>query len=419
MHIELRGRILRAGLIRVIQRAGRKILVIDQAEALARILARVRARPARTVPLEESLGCFAARDVSAGMPLPPFDNSAMDGYAVVARSCLVGGRLRVTGEQPAGADRSLELRDGDAIRIFTGGPIPRGSDAVIMQEDVDRSADEIIVRSEVAAGDFVRRRGSDVAAGQKILSAGERIRPETIALLAGQGIGSLEVGGEVTAAIISTGDELVAPGVPLRPGQIYDANTALIRGMLESLGVRVRSVAHCPDREDAIEAAARAGATCDVMIISGGVSVGARDLVKPALVSAGAQLDLWRVSVKPGKPFLFGHADGCSIFGLPGNPVSAFVTLLLFVRPAVLKLMGASDDALGLASWIVMLASGVHNDSERPHYMRGSLKDRKFLPIGRQESHALFGLSRSNALLLVQPGQQIAAGETVTVFTWN
>lgn len=342
----------------------------------------------------------------------------MDGYAVLARSCSVGARLRVVGEQPAGADCNLELRDGAAIRIFTGAPMPRGADAVVMQEDVERDGDEIVVGTDVQSGELVRRGGGDVAKGQKIMSAGERIRPEMIALLAAQGIGSVEVGGEVTAAIISTGDELVPLGAELRPGQIYDSNTPLLEAMLGSLGVRVRSLLHCRDAAEPIEAAVRAGATCDVMIISGGVSVGARDFVKPALLAAGAQLDLWRVAVKPGKPFLFGHTDRCAIFGLPGNPVSAFVTLLLFVRPAVLRLMGANDDALELPRWPASLGADVRNDGDRPHYMRGALRHGRFMPAGLQQSHALFGLSRSNALLLVEPGARISAGELVTVFGW-
>ncbi|MBA3881186.1 MAG: molybdopterin molybdotransferase MoeA [Chthoniobacterales bacterium] len=393
--------------------------VIDQAEALTRILSRMRPLRPRNVALADSLGCFAAHDIAAPIALPPFDNSAMDGYAILARSCHVGARLRVTGEQPAGGDLHLRGREGDAIRIFTGAPLPDGADAVIMQEDVERQGEQIILRSEVRPGDFVRRSGGDVAAGQKIVSAGERIRPETIALLAAQGVCSIEVGGEATAAIIATGDELASGSEPLRPGQIYDANTPMIHALLQELGVRVRSVACCADRQESITNAVQAGRDCDVIIISGGVSVGARDFVKPALAAAGAQLELWRVAVKPGKPFLFGHASQCAMFGLPGNPVSAFVTLLLFVRPAVLRLMGASDDAIRLPSWSASLATGVFNDGERPHYMRGALRGGEFLPLARQESHAVFGLSQSNALLLVQPGQRIAKGETVRIFTWK
>jgi molybdopterin molybdotransferase len=223
----------------------------------------------------------------------------------------------------------------------------------------------------------------------------------------------------VRAAIIATGDELAAPGTPLQSGQIYDSNSALLEALLRSCGVEVASVTHCADRADEIEAAIGAGATCDAMIITGGVSVGARDLVKPALTAAGASLDLWRVAVKPGKPFLFGHAPGCAIFGLPGNPVSAFVTFLLFVRPALLRLMSANDHAMALPRTKARLTEAVRNAGDRPHYVRGRLDDGSFTPVGRQESHALFGLSRANALLLVSPGDELSPGDFASVLTWR
>ena len=373
--------------------------MITQEEALARILGHVRPLPSRVLSLARAVGCFAARDLVATLALPPFNNSAMDGYAVVAASCAPGSRLRVVGEQPAGVDRKLTVRSGEAVRILTGAALPAGADAIIMQEDVTLEDETIVLNADVAAGEFIRRRGGDVAEGQKLISAGDRIRPQMAALLAAQGLVSCDIGGQVRAAIISTGDELAAPGAPLRASQIHDSNSVLVQVLLEGTGVDVVSVTHCADRQDEIESAIQAGAQCDVMIITGGVSVGARDLVKAALAAAGATLDLWRVAVKPGKPFLFGRAGACAIFGLPGNPVSAFVTFLLFVRPALLKLMGANEAALPLTRFAARLSTGVHNDSERPHYIRGHLCEGDFTPVGRQESHALFGLARSNALV--------------------
>ena len=208
-------------------------------------------------------------------------------------------------------------------------------------------------------------------------------------------------------------------GAPLQAGQIHDSNSVLLQALLEQTGAKVVSTKHCADRADEIEAAIRAGTHGEVMIITGGVSVGARDLVKDALAAAGATLDLWRVAVKPGKPFLFGRAGGCAIFGLPGNPVSAFVTFLLFVRPALLKLMGANEAALSLTRFAARLSTDVHNDGERPHYIRGRLCEGDFTPVGPQESHALFGLARSNALVQVLPGELLAAGEAVTALTWE
>jgi molybdopterin molybdotransferase len=223
----------------------------------------------------------------------------------------------------------------------------------------------------------------------------------------------------VRVAIISTGDELVRPGAPLGPGQIYDSNSPLLEMLARKTGAQIISVKHCADRADEIENALGAAAGNDVVIITGGVSVGARDFVKPALATIGASLELWRVAVKPGKPFLFGRADDCAIFGLPGNPVSAFVTFLLFVRPAILRLMGANDGALGFTRVGARLLGRVENPGERPHYIRGVLKDGTFVPIGRQESHAVFGLSRSNALLRVEAGETIGDDGQVIVLLWE
>ena len=393
--------------------------MISQAKAWEKIAAHLRPLPSRRVALAEALDCFAAEELFAQLSLPPFDNSAMDGYAVVASACCAATRLKVIGEQPAGADRRLSVSAGEAIRIFTGAPLPEGADAVVTQEDVTLSGDEITLQSGVEPGEFIRRRGGDIAIGQQMIASGERITPQRIALLAAQGFSSIEVGGEVRVALISTGDELAAPGSALDAGQIYDANSALLHALLHKCGAKVSSISHCADQADEITAAVRSGAACDAMIITGGVSVGARDFVKEAIGAAGGTLDLWRVAVKPGKPFLFGHAGACAIFGLPGNPVSTFVTFLLFVRPALLKLMGANDVALGLPSTQARLEAEVSNDGERPHYVRGALREGVFRPIGRQESHALFGLSRSDALLLVHPGETIAAGSQGTVFRWD
>jgi molybdopterin molybdotransferase len=321
----------------------------------------------------------------------------------------------VIGEQPAGVDRKLRIAPGEAVRIFTGAPMPQGADAVVMQEDVRCEGSEIFINAEVEAGEFVRRRGSDLSEGQKILAAGERIQAQTLALLAAQGFADIDVGADVRAAIITTGDELIQPGGSLGAGQIYESNSTLLQALCEKWGASVAAVEHCPDEAPSLEVALRRGLAHDILVIVGGVSVGARDLVKPALTSVGAQTDLWRVSVKPGKPFLFGRAGRCAIFGLPGNPVSAFVTFLLFVRPAILRMMGASENELSLPASDAQLTEEVPNRSDRPHYVRGRLAHGKFTPVGRQESHALYGLSRSNALLRVPPGEIFPSGATAPI----
>ena len=423
--------------------------MISEEEARRRILEAVSPLDQRAVSVSSALDCFAAQDYFARLPLPAFDNSAMDGYAVVASSCNKGGRLRVIGEQPAGPDRKLRVGGGEAVRIFTGAPLPQGVDAILMQEDVTPDGTDISVNVDVEAGDFVRRRGCDLAEGQMILSRGERIRSATVALLSSQGFADVIVGSKATAAVISTGDELVKPGEELQPGQIYDSNSALLSALLQRCRVSAIAVEHCRDDRESLGHAIKRGIKNHVLIISGGVSVGEHDLVKEALSELGAKIEIWRVAVKPGKPFLFGRVEQdtpapkssqrsarsrahartrsagessvlgseCLVFGLPGNPVSAFVTFLQFVRPAILRMMGAMN--LDLPQVPAKLAFDLTNDGDRPHYIRGRLEHEKFTPIGRQESHALFGLSQANALLRIGAGQSLKADEIVDVQIWD
>jgi molybdopterin molybdotransferase len=392
--------------------------MIGEEEAREKILEEVQPLRARAVPLSQARGCFVARRITAQLPLPLFDSSAMDGYAVIANDSRRGARLRVIGEQPAGIDQRIRIASGEAVRIFTGAPIPDGADAVVMQEDVRREGDKIVINTEVERGEFVRRRGCDLTEGQVILEAGDRLRAERLALLAAQGFTDIEVGGAVRATILSTGDELArAPG-PLRRGQIHESNSVLLRGLLDECGVAVESTAPVADQRNDLRTALEAGMKHNALIISGGMSVGDRDLVRPVLEELGAKIDLWQVAIKPGKPFLFGRVGNCAVFGLPGNPVSAFVTFLLLVRPALLKMMGANEKAIRLPMANARLASNLQNDSDRPHYVRGEFRHGEFRPIGRQESHALFGLSRSNALLLNAPGEKLSTGAAVKVQFW-
>ncbi|SRR6266545_1078178 len=413
--------------------------MISEEQARLRILEKISPLDERAVAIADALDCFAAGDYFARLPLPAFDNSAMDGYAVVASSCKKGGRLRVIGEQPAGPDQKLRVSGGETVRIFTGAPVPQGADAIVMQEDVIRHGTDISVNVDVKAGEFIRQRSCDLTEGQMILARGERIRAATVALLASQGFANVMVGGKATAAVISTGDELVKPGDELEAGQIYDSNSVLLSALLLQCGVSATAVEHCRDDRQSLGDAIKRGMKNHVLIISGGVSVGEHDLVKEALRELGAKIEIWRVAVKPGKPFLFGWFESetvdsegetpvgptgtmpvlhkCFVFGLPGNPVSAFVTFLQFVRPAILRMMGATN--LDLPQVPAKLAVGLTNDGGRPHYIRGRLEHGKFTPIGRQESHALFGLSQANALLRVGVGQSLKADEIVDVQIWD
>jgi molybdopterin molybdotransferase len=394
-------------------------MMIREEEALAKIMELVQPLPGRRVSLWQALDCFSAADLVAGVPLPNFDNSAMDGYAVLASSCRAGSHLHVVGEQPAGEDRQLRVSTGEAIRIFTGAPMPAGADAVIMQEDVTRDGDEFVTNVDVDPGEFVRRRGCDLSEGQKILARGARIRSTTLALLASQGLDDAQVGGEVRVSVISTGDELVAGSEPLQEGEIYETNSVLLGALLEKSGAKLVSRHHCGDNAPEIESALREASKEHVVILTGGVSVGLHDLVQSTLRGLGAEIDVWRVAIKPGKPFLFGRLGDCAVFGLPGNAASAFVTFLRFVRPALLKMMGAAEPELALAKIPAQLGVDLRNDGDRTHYFRGRLEEGKFKTIGRQESHALFGLSQANAILRLPPGDKLDRGTWVNVEIWD
>ncbi|MDB6073983.1 MAG: molybdopterin molybdenumtransferase MoeA [Verrucomicrobiaceae bacterium] len=392
--------------------------MLTETEARDHVLSRITPGGSEDISLSTCLGRHAAAHVLASIPLPGFDNSQVDGYALRAQDGTKGARLKVNAEQPAGADLHLAVPPGEAVRIFTGAPIPQGADAVIMQEDVSTSDGAVVINEAVVPGENIRRTGRDLCRGQKLLRPGQRITPGIIGVLASQGLSTVYVYRLPRVAVLSTGDELVAQGQPLQPGQLYNSNGPMLIALLASLGLTDTAIHHCPDSLEAtthiIDDLAQ---SFDAIIVSGGVSVGDHDHIKPALKALGMPPELWRVKVKPGKPFLFVHRTEprpLYVFGLPGNPVSAFVTYQLFVRGALLKLMGAAEHAL--PSVEAELAETMENDGDRPHYFRGLLEGGRFKPLGVQASHALFGLSQSNAMLRLEPFSPIKAGIRVTVY---
>jgi molybdopterin molybdotransferase len=314
------------------------LLSVD--EALAQLLA--GARPVteiEEVPTLEATGRVLARAQRSTMDVPPMDNSAMDGYAV--RTSDLGGNasLRVAQKIMAGSV-GKPLEAGSAARIFTGAPIPPGADAVVMQEHVTVENDEIRIDRKPRPGDWVRYVGSDVKKGGEILAAGKRLAPQDTGLAASVGIKALPVFRKVRLGLFFTGDELVMPGEPLLPGRIYNSNRFTLRGLAQAFGCDTRDYGIVPDSLEATRAVLRrAAAECDVIVTSGGVSVGEADYVKPA-VEAEGKLLMWRIAMKPGRPLAFGAVKDSHFIGLPGNPVSSFVTFLIFVRPFLLRVQG-------------------------------------------------------------------------------
>ena len=301
------------------------------------------------VPTAEALGRVLAVDQISSLDVPPLDNSSMDGYALrCADVPAVGARLVVAQRIPAGSVGHT-LAPGTAARIFTGAPIPHGADAVVMQELCSLDGDGVLIDHLPRPGEWIRRAGEDIARGAVVLTAGQRLGPQMLGLAASVGCATLPVFRRLRVALFSTGDELVMPGEPLPPGAIYNSNRYVLRGLLEALGCQVSDLGIVPDSLEATRATLRAAAgSNDLIITSGGVSVGEEDHVKPA-VQAEGQLDLWLVAMKPGKPVAFGRVNdpaggnGADFIGLPGNPVSSFVTFLMLVRPFILRRMGVED----------------------------------------------------------------------------
>ncbi len=388
-------------------------------EARAMILSATRPLPARAVPLSAALDCVAAADVVSPRNLPAWDNSAMDGYAV--RSADVGGatenspiHLRVAGEVAAGTAATTPVGPHTCIRIFTGAPLPSGADAVVMQEDTrPHHEGYIAVLEAVVAGENIRRAGDDVRAGDVVVRAGTVFGPAQVGLAAAVGQAEVAVHPRPRVGVLVTGAEVVEPGRRVEAGQIYDSNSFLIGGLVQRAGGEWVNLGIADDTREALtEKLEYALAECDVVITSGGVSVGEYDLVKDVLRDLGCQQQFWKVAMKPGKPFVFGTRDHRLVFGLPGNPVSAAVTFLLLARPALLRLRGLTD--LDLPRLTGVAAADFVNDGERPHYLRAWYEGGKVTPLARQGSHVISSLTQANCLVEVPPCRTIPAGTTVT-----
>ena len=386
-------------------------------EALARLLSQAAAvDESETVPVMEAHGRVLARALRSTIDVPRADNTQMDGYAVRASDCPAGARLPVSQRIPAG-HVGEPLQPGTAARIFTGGLIPPGADAVVMQEMTEAAGDAVVIREAPAPGQWIRRAGEDIREGAEILRAGERLRPQAVGLAASVGLAEVAVHRRVRVACFFTGDELATPGEPLAPGAIYNSNRYVLVGMLRALGCEVSDLGTVPDSLEATRAALRdAAAGNDLIVTSGGMSVGEEDHVRPALEAEG-ELSLWQVAIKPGKPLAYGRVrDGATrhahFIGLPGNPVSSFVTFLLFVRPFLLRLQGVER----VAPSVVPMRANF--DWPRPDRRREFLRVRIDAQGGlelfpNQGSAVLTSTAWADGLVDNPPGAAIRRGETV------
>jgi molybdopterin molybdotransferase len=397
-------------------------------DALPQLLAQAHAlRATQEISTFDADGRVLAQDVTSALQVPPQDNSSMDGYALRSTDCAQAGAvLRVTQRIPAGT-HGTQLHAGEAARIFTGAPIPPGADAVVMQEDCEAlGVDQVKVNKAVPAGQWIRRSGEDVTRGAKVLTQGTRLTPAELGLTASIGLAQLLVSARPRVALFSTGDELVMPGdvapEAMLAGAIYNSNRFFLRAMLQRLGCEVTDLGIVPDNREATIAALRdAAQQHDLILTSGGVSVGEEDHIKPAVEILG-ELNLWQLAIKPGKPFAYGRVnrgaemgrerDACHFMGLPGNPVSSFVTFLLLVRPFVLSLQGVTKTDIARTEMTA------HFDWPRADKRREFLRVKRNAQGGldlfpNQSSGVLTSAVWGDGVVDNPAGQTISKGDTV------
>lgn len=376
-------------------------------EALARITAAFEPLPAETVALSEGLGRVLASDVVARVTQPPADVSAMDGYAVRAADVAsVPATLHIAGRIPAGASHDRPLEPGTAVRIFTGAPLPPGADAIVIQENTRAEGDTVVVLESAAAGRYVRKAGLDFRAGETGLPAGTRLGPRHIGFAAALNHPWLSVRRRPRVAILATGDEVVLPGDPRGPQQIVSSNGFSLSAMVTACGGEPLHLGIAPDDRGALDAMLAAARGADLLVTSGGVSVGEHDLIRQAADDSAFALDFWKIAMRPGKPLLFGRIGETPLLGLPGNPVSTVVCAVLFLRPAIDRMLGCAAASGPLPT--ALLGGDLGPNDERQDYLRARLHrdDRGRLtvrPFERQDSSMLATLARADCLVVRPP----------------
>ncbi len=394
--------------------------MISVEQALERILAAFAPLPAETVSLSDALGRVLAEDVTARVTQPPQDVSAMDGYAV--RAADVAGvpvTLTQVGEVPAGGSHEGALEAGQTVRIFTGAPLPRGADAIVIQEDTEAEGAQVTVKVSAPAGHYVRPAGLDFKAGDVGVAAGRLITARDVGLAAAMNAPWLRVRRRPRVAILATGDEVVMPGEPIGPNQIIGSNGLSLSAFVTVCGGEPLHLGIALDREDSLQSLAAGAEGADLLVTTGGASVGKHDLVAQALGQAGLELDFWKIAMRPGKPLMFGTIGGTPMLGLPGNPVSSLVCAVLFVRPAIAAMLGRSEE--GAPAGTAVLGADLGENDLRQDYLRARLSRDDAgravaTPFTRQDSSMLATLAHADCLIVRPPHAPSArAGDRVDV----
>ncbi|NEV63557.1 gephyrin-like molybdotransferase Glp [Thiorhodococcus minor] len=391
---------------------------LSKHEAIDFLLSRVQPiADAETIPTETGLWRVLAAPVRSDIDVPGWDNSAMDGYAIRHADLAEGsGRLRIAQRIPAGTT-GTPLEPGTAARIFTGAPVPEGADTVVIQEICKREGETIFIPLDAKAGANIRRAGEDIRAGAEVIAAGTRLAPQHLGLAASIGVAELRVHRRLRVAILASGDELTMPGEPLGPGQIYNSNRYTLKGLLQGLGCEILDLGIVADTLEATTAAlADAAREADLIVASGGVSVGEEDHLKPAVEHLGS-LDLWNIPIRPGKPVAFGRVGETPFFGGPGNPVSLFVTFCLFARPLILRMQGITGD---LTPRTVRLRAGFdwpkpdkRTELHRARLETGEDGELELAVYPSRSSAVLSSVAWADGLIEIAPGQLIQAGDRV------
>jgi len=375
-----------------------------------------------SVALRQLAGRVLAQDVHASLDMPSADNSAMDGYAVRIADLRAGDALIVSQTVYAGEAPS-RLEQDTVARVFTGSLVPQGADTVIMQEDVAAEGDQVTISGQHTMGQHIRRRGEDMRSGALLLAAGTRLDAAHIALLATQGLADVPVFPQLRVGILTTGDELVPPGAPRSEHQIYNSNAAMLTALVEGMGAQATTVLHArDDMASHTEAFKTLAEQCDLVLSVGGVSVGDKDIVKPALHALGATLDMWRVRMKPGKPVALAHLNGVPVVGLPGNPVSAYAVFTLLVTPLIRRMQGRTD-IFPYVSHVTLRTDQPRQDA-REEFLRAQLhlvtgSNAELMLFARQGSGVVGSLAWASGLARIPAGTTVYDGEKVAYYEFS